>query len=391
MKKNALRPRALTGIAAVLTAAIALTACGSETKSAGTPSNAANTVKDPIVTTYDGGLYVLDGESLKVAKDIPLDGFIRINPAGNDRHMLVSTGTGFRVLDALSPELTSIEYKGSKPGHVVRHAGRTVLFADGTGEVTILDSKTVGEAKAATRTYKSAAPHHGVAIELENGELVTTLGTEEKRVGILVLDKDHKEIARNESCPGVHGETTAKGEVVVIGCQDGVLIYKGGAITKVKSPTAYGRIGNQSGSDTSPIVLGDYKKDADAELERPEQVSLINTETGTLKLVDLGTSYTFRSLGRGPQDQALVLGTDGQIHVIDPEAAKVTKTIPVIKKWTEPLEWQEARPALFVRGGTAYVSDPTTKNLYAIDIAAGKVVTTVPLPKAPNELSGIRH
>ncbi len=138
-------------------------------------------------------------------------------------------------------------------------------------------------------------------------------------------------------------------------------------------------------------MLGDYKKDADAELERPEQISLINTETGTLKLVDLGTSYTFRSLGRGPQGEALVLGTDGQLHVIDPEAGKVTKTIPVLNKWTEPLEWQEARPALFVRGGTAYVSDPSTKNLHAIDLAAGKVVTTVPLPKAPNELSGVNQ
>ncbi|GAA1716343.1 zinc metallochaperone AztD [Kribbella yunnanensis] len=378
-------------LAAVLTAAVALTACGAEPKSAGTPSNAANTVKDPIVTTYDGGLYVLDGESLKVAKDIPLDGFNRINPAGDDRHLMVSTGTGFRVLDALSPELTSVEFKGSKPGHVVRHAGRTVLFADGTGEVTILDSKAVADPKAATRTYKSAAPHHGVAIELANGELVTTLGTEEKRVGILVLDKDRKEIARNESCPGVHGEATAKDEVVVIGCQDGVLIYKGGVITKVKSPTAYGRIGNQAGSDSSRIVLGDYKQDADAELERPEQVSLINTETGKLQLVGLGTSYTFRSLGRGPQGEALVLGTDGQIHVIDPEAGKVTKTIPVLKKWQEPLEWQEARPALFVRGGTAYVSDPSTKSLHAVDIASGKVLVTTPLPKAPNELSGIQH
>ncbi|WP_238161007.1 metal ABC transporter permease [Kribbella antibiotica] len=39
-----------------------------------------------------------------------------------------------------------------------------------------------------------------------------------------------------------------------------------------------------------------------------------------------------------------LLGTDGQIHVIDPEAGKVTKTISVLTKWQEPLEWQEARP-----------------------------------------------
>ncbi|WP_237706547.1 hypothetical protein [Kribbella flavida] len=138
-------------------------------------------------------------------------------------------------------------------------------------------------------------------------------------------------------------------------------------------------------------MLGDYKKDADAELERPEQISLIDTETGKLQLVGLGTSYTFRSLGRGPQGEALVLGTDGKIHVIDPEAAKVTRTIPVIGKWQEPLEWQQARPALFVRDSTAYVSDPATKTVHAIDIASGRRLGSASLPKAPNELSGVHH
>lgn len=70
---------------------------------------------------------------------------------------------------------------------------------------------------------------------------------------------------------------------------------------KIPSPDPYGRIGNQAGSDESAVVLGDYKADPDAELERPERVSLIDTATNTLRLVDLGVSYTFRSLARGPQ------------------------------------------------------------------------------------------
>jgi len=101
-----------------------------------------------------------------------------------------------------------------------------------------------------------------------------------------------------------------------------LLVYKNGAITKVQSPDAYGRIGNQAGSEESDIVLGDYKTDKDAELERPQRVSLTNTTTSELKLVDLGTSYTFRSLGRGPHGEALVLGTDGAIHVIDPNTGR---------------------------------------------------------------------
>ncbi|CAM5359632.1 zinc metallochaperone AztD [Streptomyces fimicarius] [Streptomyces griseus] len=220
---------------------------------------------------------------------------------------------------------------------------------------------------------------------------MTTLGTEEKRVGITVLGKDRKEITRSEECPGVHGEATAQGEAVVIGCEDGVLIYKDGAVKKVKSPTDYGRIGNQAGSDESPVVLGDYKKDKDAELERPEQVSLIDTRTGTMRLVDIGTSYTFRSLARGPHGEALVLGTDGSIHVIDPDTGKVTRKIAVLDPWQEPLDWQQPRPALFVRDHTAYVSDPSGKKLLAVDIESGERLASADLPKAPDELSGVKQ
>jgi hypothetical protein len=157
----------------------------------------------------------------------------------------------------------------------------------------------------------------------------------------------------------------------------------------VSSPTPYGRIGNQAGSDASPVTLGDYKQDEDAELERPTQISLVDTSTATLRLVDIGTSYTFRSLARGPQGEALVLGTDGRIHVIDPAAGTVVRSIPVIEAWEEPIEWQEPRPAIFVRGTTAYVSEPAANAVHAVDIASGASTATATLPATPNELSGV--
>ncbi|MFG3442125.1 zinc metallochaperone AztD [Nonomuraea sp. NPDC047897] len=379
---------------ALLAASFLLTACGAQepprAPASAAPARATSqkTVTDPIVMTYAGGLYVLDGQSLELVKDIPLAGYNRVNPAGDERHVLVSTSTGFRVLDAASATLKEDEFKGTKPGHVVRHAGTTVLFSDGTGEVTMFDPDDLATGLPKGETYQAAAPHHGVAIELENGELVVTLGTEEKRTGIVVLDKDRKEVTRSEDCPGVHGEATAQGEAVVIGCENGVLLYKGGKISKIDSPDEYGRIGNQSGSDLSPIVLGDYKKDPDAELERPTRISLIDTETGKLKLVDLGASYTFRSLARGPQGEALVLGTDGAVHVIDPDAAKVVRTIKVVEEWKEPLEWQQPRPNIFVRDQNVYVSDPAGKRVHAIDLTSGKVTRTTSLPQPPNELTG---
>ncbi|MFI7085135.1 zinc metallochaperone AztD [Streptomyces anulatus] len=394
---KSIRGRALTGAALALATATVLTACGGETSSsADTKSDKtadatpAVAVKEPLVATFDGGLYILDGESLKLAKTIDLPGFNRVNPAGDKDHVMVSTDGGFRVLNATDQALTDIEYKGAKPGHVVRHAAKTVLFTDGTGEVNVFDPTALSSGKKPSgRTYTSAEAHHGVAIELADGKLVSTLGTEEKRTGALVLDRNNKEIARSEDCPGVHGEAAAKSEAVGVGCEDGILIYKDGKFTKIDSPDDYGRIGNQAGSDASPVLLGDYKTDPDAELERPTRVSLIDTEKKKLRLVELGTSYSFRSLARGPHGEALVLGTDGAIHVIDPDTGKIEKRIPVVGDWQEPLDWQQARPTLFVRGHVAYVSEPGKKALHAIDVETGKKITSVTVPKSTNELSGV--
>lgn len=397
MSKQIRTTRAVTATALALAVSAVLTACGgeggaaSDAKTRTTPSAApATQVKNPLVATFDGGLYILDGKSLEIAETIALPGFNRVNPAGDDTHVIVSTDSGFRVLDAAGQSLTGMTYPGAKPGHVVRHAGKTALFTDGTGEVNVFDPADLkGGTKPEGRTYTSAEAHHGVAIELSTGELLSTLGTEEKRTGALVLDKDGKEITRNENCPGVHGEAAAEGETVAVGCEDGVLLYKDGEFTKVDAPDAYGRIGNQAGSDASPVLLGDYKTDPDAELERPTRISLIDTATAKLRLVDLGTSYSFRSLGRGPHGEALVLGTDGTLHVIDPGTGEVEKEIPVVGEWREPLDWQQPRPTLFVRDHTAYVSEPGKRKLHAVDIESGEKLTSVTLPKSTNELSGV--
>ncbi|MFC6013361.1 zinc metallochaperone AztD [Nocardia lasii] len=382
--KTRARATTMVAMSGALASVLALSACGTDE----TADHAHAPGAEPIALTYSGGIYVLDGATLTQEGEVKLDGYNRLNPAGDDNHLVVSTKDGFRIFDADTAEFTGTDYAAAKPGHVVRHAGKTVLFADGTGEVSVIDTDQINSGKP-VEVYKTAAAHHGVALELSNGNLLVTLGTEDKRVGAIVLDKDRKEIARTEDCPGVHGEAAAQAEAIVIGCQTGAVVYRDGAFTKITSPTPYGRIGNMSGSEASPIVLGDYKQDKDAELERPQQVSLVNTTDGTLRLVDIGTSYTFRSLARGPQGEALVLGTDGKIHVIDPVAGAVTRTIAVLGTWSEPLDWQAARPALFVRDGIAYVTDPATKQVHRVDLADGKVTATAILAEAPNEITGV--
>ena len=362
------------------------------------------TLQPRLVLTYDGGIQVLDATTLETLADLPLDGFARLNEAGDGRHVLVSTDGGFTVLDAgawaeahgdhahyyaADPVLTSTVYPAEKPGHVVPHEGRTALFDDGTGTVTVIDSAHVADGPAGARTLSTPSAHHGVAVELEDGTLVVSEGTEDVRTGIRVLDAAGSEVTRTDECPGVHGEAVAADEAVVVGCEDGVLVYRAGTITKVASPDGYGRIGNQAGTEVSPVVLGDYKTDPDAELERPTRVSLVDTVTGTLRLVDLPASYSFRSLGRGADGAALVLGTDGALHVIDPTSGAIERSAPVVEPWTEPDDWQEPRPTLRVLDGMAYVTDPAERRLHVVDPVTGELWKSVALTVTPNELVGV--
>jgi hypothetical protein len=412
----------LRALTALPLTAVLLTACGTEndpeptSSPTATPTGTAaeQTATDGVeaagpqtrlAVTYDGGVLVLDADG-EVLLDEPLEGFTRLNPAGDGRHLLVSSADGFTALDlgawtdehgdhghsfTSDPALTSWTVPAEEPGHVVPHHGRTTLFDDGTGTITAFDPhdlEDLADAEPVVETWQTPEPHHGVAVQDGHGNLLHTVGDEESRNGIVVTTAAGAELAASDACPGVHGEAFA-GDVAVVGCEDGVLVVDGGEIRKVASPDGYGRIGNQAGHETSPYVLGDYKVDPDAELERPTRVTLVDTRDASLRLVDLPASYSFRSLGRTEAGDGLVLGTDGRLHVVDAERGRVTRSVRVTEPWREPTDWQQPRPTLLVLGETAYVTEPETDELHVVDLVDLEVEDTFALPETPNELNGV--
>src|SRR3546814_20418572 len=80
-----------TAAVVALAAAVTLAACGSDDKPTVETAPTEVDVSSPVVVTYDGGLYVIDGDSLEVKADIPKDGFLGVNTAGDTEHVLVST------------------------------------------------------------------------------------------------------------------------------------------------------------------------------------------------------------------------------------------------------------------------------------------------------------
>jgi hypothetical protein len=349
-----------------------------------------------VAVSYEGGILVLDGETLEVVADLDSEEFTRLNAAGDDRHVMVTVADGFQLLDTGAgtedgtAELTDVVYEADTPGHVVTHAGRTVLYADGTSDTTIVDSAALADGPDGAETVEGVEAHHGVSIVLEDGTFLTTVGDAESRSGAVAQDADGEVVAENDQCPGIHGEGTAADEVVVFGCEDGALLYSDGTFTKIDAPDQpYGRMGNAYVSETSPLVVGDYKTDPDAEGYVLEALTVIDTDAGTLDVVDLpeGVGYTFRDVARGPGDLAYVIATDGAIHTLDPATRELTGSLPVIEPWEGPAEWQDPHPSIKVSGDVAYVTEPATREVHAVDLVSGEVLATATLDVEPNEVA----
>ncbi|WP_314036504.1 zinc metallochaperone AztD [Dietzia sp. CH92] len=402
------RTRGIGAVATLATAALLATACGNggdagvddaeaqNTAAATTTTTSATaaggSAESRLVVSYENGIAVLDGETLEVIDEFESEEFTRLNAFGDGQTVLVTMSEGFQVLDTSEPALTDLVIEAETPAHVVRHAGKTVLYDDGTSDTFVIDTEALREAGGELPEFETVPgeeAHHGVSIVLTDGTFLTTIGNDDGRTGARAINADGEEIARNEDCPAIHGEGTAADETVIFGCEDGALIFHGGEFEKLDAADEYGRMGNAYVTEDSPLVVGDYKTDPDAEGVLLSMVALIDTEARTHEVVELpdGIEYTWRGVVRGPNDMAYLLGTDGAIHVMDPATGAISESYDVIDPWEGPAEWQNAHPSIVLSGDIAYVSEPAKNTVSAVDLTAGEVIATGEIPGEPNEMS----
>lgn len=395
--KNPVRSKALRVTRLVSGAALAalmLAGCAAQQPAAPAPAQEEKPIADGprVAVAYAGGVLVLDGATLEVIDDLPSEEFVRVNPAGDDRHVVVTTSEGFQFLDMRAAALTDLIVPAEGAGHVVRHAGRTVLYDDATSDTTIFESVDLAkmtDALPKSEVIAGVTAHHGVSVVLEDGTLLTTVGDEKTRSGVRATDDHGHEMAVSAECPSVHGEGAAANEAVVFGCENGALLYVDGEFTKLVSPDAYGRIGNAYTSEDSPFIVMDYKNDPDAEGYLLSNIALIDTQAKTLKTVALpeGVTYTWRGVVRGPSGEALMLASDGRLHVIDPASGEITDSYEAIKAWESPAQWQEPHPAVAISGHVIYVTDAAERTIVALDTKTGEQIATGKLPQVPNEIA----
>lgn len=354
-----------------------------------------------LAITYEGGVMVVNAETLKLIKDIPHPAkHLRLRESGEHRYLLLDSGNGLETLDlgsytrahgdhghskVLQPSLTGQRFDVKKAGHVSPNADHTLVFDDGDGSVDVYATEHMFEKDAKPERTVQLAAHHGNAYMLEGGNIVHTIPGKDCAHGVRVIDRDGKKLAESTDCPGTHGAAVAKGGAMTFGCEDGTLLIKGGTITKIKAKDGFARMGNQYGHKDSKYVFSDYKT---SEKDLAKKVAVIDTEAGTMKVITMPTHYAWRGIGFSADGHGLVLTQDGTLHVIDPEHGDIHESIKVLKPFTEPEEWEKPSPTIHTQGHWVYVTDPATKKVHAIELSVNKVMTTGTLPHAPNEIFG---
>jgi hypothetical protein len=384
-----------------LVATLILGGCAAPDSEASDPGSEAE-VDGPqprVAVLHDDGVLVLDATTLLEVADLDAAGATRIAAAGDGRHLMLTTETGFSVLDAgvwtdnhgdhahsyaAPPRLLDVEFPMSHPGHVVPHLGVTALFSDGDGTVTFFDPDDLVDGPPRTRVLELAEAHHGVALELSNGVVLTTAGDESDRRSVLALAPGGAEMARTDSCPDVHGETVAAGEVALFGCSGAVVVYQNGEFRSITLPDEAASVGSLVGADDSSLVLADYGTEGES---APTRVALIDLESDDVQIIELPTPYYYWSLARGDGHVGVVLTTDGALQLIDLESGEIVAGVPVIDDWVAPEDWRDPAPSVTVLGGVAYVTDPAANSLHAVDLTTGDVLTTTELDVIPHSIA----
>jgi len=286
------------------------------------------------------------------------------------------------------PQMLDLVLNGSAPTHFVHHAGWVASFYDGSGDVDVLQERSISAGMPDVQTVSTGPAHHGVAV-VAMGHVLATIGTEGEslptQVGIWPIGElDGPPEAMAGPCPGLHGEA-ATGEVVAFGCSDGVLLveHHGDHFDPVKidnpAGTAEGtRVGTLAAHHELPVMIGNWGSEGFAIID-PEARSI------TPVLTDAPV-VTFALDMHG--EHLFALTADGMLHRFE-AAEGVPAGDPMMV--TGPIDLMgghgAARPALTPGAGRMYLALPSDGEIVEIHNEELEIERRIMIPGVPHSIA----
>ncbi|RRD45467.1 hypothetical protein [Buchananella hordeovulneris] len=265
-----------------------------------------------------------------------------------------------------TPSLTSIFYPAPQAGHVVTNLGVTTFFANGTGQASAIEVGSLGNPTGALPPLQAQSPHAGFAVWV-GGDFLLTQGDRSGATGVQVI-RDGQPVGEVVDCPqaqpGTAGAETDHGSVYVVGCRGAFLLYQAGELYRFTLPqsAAAAQLTDLVGSDSSPWVLARVESGA----AQTTTLALIDIRDASLKLLELPAAASAQTLARGPNGEGLVLTSDGQLLILDPERATIVDQIPVFSTATgaQPPD----APIVQARRDLAFLLSPLRDEVVVLDI-----------------------
>ena len=269
-----------------------------------------------------------------------------------------------------------------KPGHLVEHGGKAALFSDGSGMVSLFSAHDwVHHGRVEITTLDSGTPHHGVAVPWGDYTLVSAANADDEkkpRVGLNVFDAEGNQVGETHACPDLHGEATS-GNLVIIGCGDGVLIASGSGEPKIEKLTYEGLPDGKSttflGGVGMQYFLGNYGADKVAIIDPAEETAF--------RLVDLPTRRVHFAVDPIRPKFAYIFTEDGKLNQLDVVSGEITQSLAVTEPYSMDGEWNLPRPRIAVAGDVVAVTDPNEAKVHLIDIASFTETEALPVEGAP--------
>lgn len=298
-------------------------------------------------------------------------------------------------IEVSEPALVEAVISGEKPAHFVEHDGKVALFFDGSGKVDLFSPhEWADEGKITATQLDSGTPHHGLAVPWGDFTLVSTANAEDEkkpRIGLNVIDAAGNLVGETHACPDLHGEA-ASGNLLIVGCGDGVLIVSGSGepqVTKLDyAGLPEGKTTTLIGGKGMQYFLGNYGAD--------KVVIIDPAEAAPYRLVDLPTRRVHFVADSVRPKFAYIFTEDGFLRQLDVVSGELVQSVKVTEPYSMDGEWSLPRPRIAVAGDKVAVTDPLKGVVHMVDVADFALAGEIAVDGAPYNIvavggSGSQH
>jgi hypothetical protein len=255
---------------------------------------------------------------------------------------------------------------------------------DGSGNVRFWSEAQVAAGNIQpVLTVRTGNAHHGAGMSTVDGGLVSASIQDPANPvlpnGVVVYNRQGQEVARNTSCPGLHGLAgNALGKLY--GCADGALFVRTTGTTATFQKFVHatdprfgvGTVWAREGQDNFLVRMAIRGQPVSA---ATRAIGVAQVATQTMQPVAMpGSELDWTAEIDHNGRYAVVLGRLGNLHVVNMATRQVTGTLNAIVP-PMPTSGAVLTPFFAFAEGVAYMTSPTQGRVYEVSISAAGVPT----------------